>query len=94
MSQNLQTTTAKQSLEKPFVIELWEQDKQPGGYFTPAAAMHLTSGLRTSGLLRELSPDDLKSLVFLLTFLSPEGHCQPFLLPKRCMFLLPRPNPA
>ncbi len=75
MSPNLQTNQQ----EKPFVIELWEEDKQPGGYFTPAAAMHLTSSLRTSGLLRELSPDDLKSLVYLLTFVSPEGHCQPFL---------------
>jgi hypothetical protein len=78
MSQNLQTSNARSS-EKPFLIELWEADKQPGGYFTPAAAMHLTPALRTSGLLNQLSPDDLKSLVFLLTFVSPEGHCQPFL---------------
>jgi hypothetical protein len=78
MSQNLQISN-KQPPAKPFFIELWEEDKQLGGYFTPAAAMHLTSSLHTSGLLRELSPDDLKSLIYLLTFLSPEGHCQPFL---------------
>lgn len=78
MSQNLQILPNHPS-EKPFLIELWEEDKQAGGYFTPAAALHLTSALRTSGLLRDLSPDDLKSLVFLLTFVSPEGHCQPFL---------------
>lgn len=78
MPQNLQINT-KQQIEKPFLIELWEDDKQAGGHFTPAAAMHLTSSLRTSGLLNQLSPDDLKSLVFLLTFVSPEGHCQPFL---------------
>ncbi len=78
MSQN-SPTSAQPQLEKPFLIELWEGDKQPGGYFTPAAALHLTASLRTSGLLRELSPDDLKSLIYLLTFVSPEGHCQPFL---------------
>jgi hypothetical protein len=65
--------------EKPFVIELWEENKQPGGHYTPAAALILTASLRTSGLLRELSPDDCKSLLTLLTFVSPEGHCQPFL---------------
>jgi hypothetical protein len=78
MSQNPQTNV-KQPSEKPFFIELREEDKQPGGYFTPAAAMHLTPSFRTSGLLNQLSPDDLKSLVYLLTFVSPEGHCQPFL---------------
>jgi hypothetical protein len=67
------------SSEKPFVIELWEENKQPGGHFTPAAALNVTASLRTSGLLRELSPDDCKSLLTLLTFVSPEGHCQPFL---------------
>jgi hypothetical protein len=78
MSQNIQTTAQRPS-DKPFLVELWEKDRRPGGYFTPAAAMHLTSSLRASGLLNQLSPDDLKSLVFLLTFLSPEGHCQPYL---------------
>jgi hypothetical protein len=76
MSQNLHPNSSK---EKPFLIELWEDDLQPGGHFTPAAAMLLSSSLRTSGLLYQLSPDDLKSLIFLLTFVSPEGHCQPFL---------------
>jgi hypothetical protein len=78
MSQNLQPNT-KHQIDKPFLIELWEDDVQPGGHFTPAAAMHLTSSLCTSGLLNQLSPDDLKSLIYLLTFVSPEGHCQPFL---------------
>ncbi len=78
MFQNSQPPTLKPS-EKPFLVELWEEDRQPGGSFTPAAALHLTASLRTSGLLGTLSPDDLKSLIFLLTFVSPEGHCQVFL---------------
>lgn len=64
------------SAEKPFVIELEQRDPTPGGNFTPAASLKVTPALRTSGLLRDLPPDDVAWLVFLLTFVSPNGNCR------------------
>src|SRR5215210_3674319 len=64
------------SLHKPFVIEVRQDRRQPNGTFIPAASLKLTEYFRTSGLLPSLAPDDLKNLLYLLTFLSPEGSCQ------------------
>src|SRR4028118_1814694 len=65
-----------QSLHKPFVIEIRQDRKQPNGTFIPAASLKLTEDFRASGLLSSLAPEDLKNLMYLLTFLSPEGQCQ------------------
>jgi len=61
--------------EKPFLIEIRQDRPRPSGKFVPAASLKITEEFRASGLLHDLSPDDLKSLVYLLTFLSPEGNC-------------------
>lgn len=60
---------------KPFVIEVRQNRPKPGGPFVPAASLKLQEELRTSGLLHSLAPEDLKNLLFLLTFIAPEGHC-------------------
>ncbi len=63
------------SSEKPFLVEIRQERPQPDGSFIPAASLKVNEELRTSGLLHTLEPEELKSLVYLLTFLSPEGHC-------------------
>jgi hypothetical protein len=61
--------------QKPFLIEIRQDRPRPHGAFVPAASLKITEELRTSGLLHALPPEELKSLVYLLTFLSPEGNC-------------------
>ncbi len=61
--------------DKPFLIELEQADRTPGGYFRPAASVNLLPTLRTSGLLAALPPEEVKSLLFLFTFIHPNGHC-------------------
>ena len=61
---------------KPFIIEIRQDLSQPGGSFVPAASLKLTESFRTSGLLSSLAPEDLKTLLYLLTFLTPDGQCQ------------------
>jgi hypothetical protein len=68
-----------QSNEKPFRMVLEQQDKKPNGSFTPAARLLISQSIRTSGLLRALPPEDGKSLLFLLTFVSPNGDCRAYL---------------
>lgn len=62
--------------EKPFLIEMRREQRKHTSWFVPAASLHITPALRTSGLLHHLEPDALKSLLFLLTFLTPEGRPQ------------------
>jgi hypothetical protein len=61
--------------QKPFVIELEQRDRALSGSFTPAASIRITPALRTSGLLRSLPPEAAAWLLFLLTFVSPNGNC-------------------
>jgi hypothetical protein len=61
--------------EKPFLVEIRQDRPRSHSSFVPAASLKITEGLRTSGLLHELPPEELKNLVYLLTFLSPEGNC-------------------
>src|SRR5579871_2190819 len=60
---------------KPFVIELERLDLTQAGYFRPGASMKITSVLRTSGLLAAMPPEELKNLLFILTFVHPNGFC-------------------
>ena len=63
--------------ETPFLIELHRREQTPGGYFRPAASLTITPALRTCGLLQALPAEEVKSLLFLFTFLSPNGWCRP-----------------
>ncbi len=62
---------------KPFIIEHLRRDQTKSGYFTPGAQVVLTSALRTSGLLLALPAEDIKNLLFLLSFVTPNGHVLP-----------------
>ena len=64
---------------KPFIIELKQTNRMRNGSFTPAATLYLTEHFRTSGLLLSLPPEDLKNLLFVLSFVSPNGNCQVFI---------------
>lgn len=47
--------------------------------FHPDAHLVITPTLRTSGLLSSLSSEDLKNLLYVLTFVTPNGNCSPTL---------------
>ena len=64
---------------KPFVIELLRLEVKPTGKFRPDSTVQLTRALRTSGLLLTLPPDELKTLLCVLTFTTPNGTCNPTL---------------
>ena len=64
---------------KPFVIELLRLEVKPTGKFRPDSTVQLTRALRTSGLLLTLPPDELKTLLWVLTFTTPNGTCNPTL---------------
>lgn len=65
---------------KPFVIELLRLDVAPNGYFRPDSAVQITRSLRTSGLLLTLPPEELKTLLWMFTFTTPNGDCVPSLI--------------
>ena len=66
-------------VQAPFVIEHRQEDRGRGNTFRPSARLVLTDRVRTSGLWRTLTPEDAKTLVFLLTFITPNGWCRPTL---------------
>lgn len=63
--------------QAPFLIELRRVNDREGGHFRPEAILILTPFLRTSGLLRTLPAEDLASLLYMLTFLTPNGDILP-----------------
>lgn len=63
----------------PFIIEQYQKERSASGAFQPASRLVMTAALRTSGLLRVLPPDELRDLVLLLTFITPNGRIQPTL---------------
>lgn len=65
--------------EAPFTLFIEHRDKTQDGHWRPAAFAMLTKSLRTSGFLFALPPEDLKSFLLLLTFLTPNGDCAPTL---------------
>ena len=77
---NLQNDTLQQGSlqDAPFVIEHRQEDHR-GATFRPSARVILTERVRTSGLWRALAPEDFKTLVLLLTFVTPNGWCRPTL---------------
>ena len=73
--------TPVQPQPKPFLIELQQREKTPSGAFLPAARLHVDPAFRSSGLLAALTAEELQSLLWLLTFVSPGGDCR-VLLPQ------------
>ena len=65
--------------ERPFVIVHEQLERKPNGAFRPSASLKLMPDLRTSGFLRALPAAELKTLICLLTFLSPNGEILPSL---------------
>lgn len=63
----------------PFVIHIEHLDIKDHVYWRPSAFVKFTPALRESGFLRSIPPEELKSLLFLLTFLTPNGDCWPSL---------------
>lgn len=68
------------SVATPFLVEHRQRDRALSGSFQPEARLVLLPALRTSGLWSTLAPEDIKNLLLLLTFLSPNGDCHPTLL--------------
>ena len=65
--------------QPPLSIVLERLDVTPDGRFRPAAFVKLTQAFRKSGLLQALPPEELKSFLTLLSFLTPNGECSPAL---------------
>ena len=63
------------SAQPPLSILVAPRDVGREGAWRPDAFIGLTKTLRTSGFLMALPPEDLKSFLVLLTFLTPNGHC-------------------
>lgn len=63
--------------EAPFTLFIEHRDKTRDGHWRPATFVMLTSSLRTSGFLWALPPEDLKSFLLLLTFVTPNGNIAP-----------------
>ncbi len=63
------------SFQPPLRILVAHKDVGRAGSWRPEARIELNQTLRTSGFLMAIAPEDLKSLLVLLTFLSPNGHC-------------------
>src|SRR5437868_5701879 len=60
------------SSRRPFVIEHRRLDETPKG-FVPDARLVVSPALRTSGLLAALSDEQARTLLALLTYLTPNG---------------------
>ncbi len=69
--------TPEQAAETPFVIMLHQRDRKPSGSFRPEAEVVLGRALRTSGLLLALPPEEMQTLLLILTFVTPNGWCRP-----------------
>lgn len=67
------TNTDTPVAEVPFVVEHRQEDRTPHGHHRPASRLVLTPALRTGGLWAALPPEDFKTLILMLTFLTPNG---------------------
>ena len=61
--------------QPPLRVIVMPRDTGREGFWCPEAFVMLNKTLRESGFLMALPPEDLKSLLVMLTFLSPNGHC-------------------
>ena len=60
----------------PFVLEHLRLDETPSGSFRPHARLILTPNLRTSGFWHGLPGEEMKTLLLMLTFITPNGWCR------------------
>jgi len=60
--------------EPPFVIYIAHEDKSRDKHWRPSAIIGFTPALRASGFLSNISPEEFKSLLLLLSFLSTDGR--------------------
>ena len=77
--ENLTDTDNLTGDDFPFVVEHLQEGQNTGGTFRPAARLLLTPALRTSGLWAALPPEEMRDLLLLLTFLTPNGRVHPTL---------------
>ncbi len=78
-SDNAAHTPTDASAERPFGVRLHKRGEDRVGSFVPAASVEITPFLRTSGLLHALPAEELKSLLLVLTFVTPNGDVLPTL---------------
>jgi hypothetical protein len=64
-----------ESPQKPFTIFIEHLDKTRDGHWRPAAHLRLSRAIRTSGFLNAVPAEELKHLLFLLSFLTANGDC-------------------
>ncbi len=65
--------------QAPFLIKHLKLDPVPSGSFRPAVRLVLMPALRTGSLWHMLPGEEMKTLLMLLTFLTPNGWCRPTL---------------
>jgi len=58
---------------QPFRIVLAQVEEAQTDHFRPTAVVQITPALRTSGLLRGLPAEEVKTLLMALTYLTPNG---------------------
>ncbi len=63
----------------PFTVYIQHLDKQLNGRFRPHAVVGFHAGLRASGFLASLPAEELRTLLFLLSFVTPNGDIAPTL---------------
>ena len=66
-----------QPYEPPFSIVIEHLDRSRDGHFRPATFLKLTAHLRTSGFLAAVPAEELKNLLWVLSFLTANGDCHP-----------------
>lgn len=69
--------TEPQTPVPPFGLLLKKLLVDKKAYFEPSAAILLTAALRTSGLLKILPAEECKTLLWIFTFLTPNGDIVP-----------------
>lgn len=62
--------------ENPPILVAQGRDPATGPRFSPTARLVINPSLRTSGLLMELSDEAAKTLLSVITFLTPDGRLQ------------------
>lgn len=67
----------KGALEPPFSIVVEAKDAVRLTSWRPEASVRVNRTLRTSGFLTALPPEELKHLLLMLSFLTPNGHVAP-----------------
>lgn len=73
----MQDATPEAAPEPPFSVVVEAKDAVRNKSWRPEAFIKLNQTWRTSGFLDVLPPEELKSFLLLLSFLTPNGHVSP-----------------